>query len=242
MLTFGCSEGVAGICSCGGSCGVFASFASAAPPAIEVSGTPAFRGGGWGYSDEGRYAVAVCICRLADCRDGIDEAKVRAHCGHLRGVPEGAANRRNVELERAKAAVVRGSDMVKGRVLQGVLRVNWVKGACWVNRWRGTDGCIVTKFAEAYVIRGEFRGIWHDYKAHADWLSLPRSFGTSELRNCKSHHHESTSQAHIHTVFKEHVIHAISPIHKIVSVSRLLILWKLQMACSALRDRSTWIL
>jgi hypothetical protein len=112
MLTFGCSDGVAATCSCGGSCGVFALFASAAPPAIDVSGTPAFRGGGCGYSDDGWYAVAVCIWRLADCRYGIDEANVRAHCGHLRGVKDGAANRRNVELERATAAVVRGSDII----------------------------------------------------------------------------------------------------------------------------------
>jgi hypothetical protein len=69
-----------------------------------------------------------------------------------------------------------------------------------------------------------------------------RNVGTSELRNCRSHHHESTSEAYIHTVFKEHVIHAISPVHKIVLVPRLLSLQKLQMACFALRDRSTWIL
>ena len=55
---------------------------------------------------------------------------MRAHCGHLRGVAEGAANRRNVELERAKIVVVRGSDMVKGREVQGVLRVDLVRRVC----------------------------------------------------------------------------------------------------------------
>ena len=40
---------------------------------------------------------------------------------------------------------------------------------------------LVTKFAEAYVIRGKFRGIWHNYKADAlDWLVISRSIGTSE--------------------------------------------------------------
>lgn len=40
---------------------------------------------------------------------------------------------------------------------------------------------LVTKFAEAYVIRGKFRGIWHNYKADAlDWSVISRSIGTSE--------------------------------------------------------------
>jgi hypothetical protein len=67
---------------------------------------------------------------------------VRAHCGHLRGVPDGAANRRNVELERANTAVVRGSDMIKRWEMHGVLRVDLVRSACCVNEWRGTDCCL----------------------------------------------------------------------------------------------------
>lgn len=49
---------------------------------------------------------------MADWRFGNEEAKVREHCGHLRGAKEGAANRRNDELERASAPVVRGSDII----------------------------------------------------------------------------------------------------------------------------------
>ena len=56
--------------------------------------------------------MAVCICRFTDWPYGDDEAKVREHCGHLRGENERAANRRNDELERASAPVVRGSDMI----------------------------------------------------------------------------------------------------------------------------------
>lgn len=94
-------------------------FASVAPPAIEVSGTPTLRGGGgWGYSDEGWYAVAVCICRFADCRYGIDDEKLRMHCGHWRGALDGVANRKKVEEERANAAVERGRAMIVMEYIQ----------------------------------------------------------------------------------------------------------------------------
>jgi hypothetical protein len=59
--------------------------------------------------------VAVCICLLEDWRYVADEAKVRRHCGHLRGADEEAANRWNVEAERANAPVVRDRDMVTTR-------------------------------------------------------------------------------------------------------------------------------
>ena len=116
MLIFGCSAGEAVLRSVDDGCGAVVVIASAAPPAIEVSGTSALRGGGSVYSDSGRYAVAVCICRFADCRYCIDEANVLEHCGHLRGGSDGEANRRNAELERANAPVVRGSDMAVGRI------------------------------------------------------------------------------------------------------------------------------
>ena len=55
---------------------------------------------------------------------------------------------------------------------------------------------LVTKFAEAYVIRGKFRGIWHNYKADAlDWLVISRSIGTSESQvgyEGKSRYSQST--------------------------------------------------
>lgn len=114
MLTVVCSAWEAALRSCGGVCGNVVFFASVAPPAIEVSGTPTLRGGGSGYNDEGWYAVAVCIWRLADWRLGSDEAKDREHCGHLRGANGGAANRRKDVLERTSAPVVRGSDMIVG--------------------------------------------------------------------------------------------------------------------------------
>jgi hypothetical protein len=88
-------------------------FASAFPPAIEVSGTPAFRGGGGGGCNEaGWYAVAVCICLLDDWRYDADREKLRRHCGHLRGADDEAANRGNAEHDRANAPVVRDNDMV----------------------------------------------------------------------------------------------------------------------------------
>lgn len=55
---------------------------------------------------------------------------------------------------------------------------------------------LVTKFAEAYVIRGKFRGVWHNYKADAlDWLAISRSIGTSESQvgyKGKSRYSQST--------------------------------------------------
>jgi hypothetical protein len=54
MLTLGCSDCETALCSCAGGSEDGALFASVAPPAIEVSGTPVLRGGGSGYSDEGR--------------------------------------------------------------------------------------------------------------------------------------------------------------------------------------------
>ena len=118
MLIFGCSAGDTVMRSCKGAFKGVKCFASVAPPAIEVSGTPALRGGGSGNSDEGWYAVAVCICRFADCRYGNEEAKVREHCGHLRGANDGAANRGKFDAERASAPVVRGSDIVVGPDIQ----------------------------------------------------------------------------------------------------------------------------
>jgi hypothetical protein len=83
------------------------------PPAIEVSGTPKLRGGdGGGYRDEGWYAVAVCICRFDDWRCGTDMVKLRRHCGHLRGAGGKVADRKNAEVERERAPVERGRDMI----------------------------------------------------------------------------------------------------------------------------------
>jgi hypothetical protein len=41
----------------------------------------------------------------------VDDAKLRKHCGHVRA-GLGAADRRNVDVERASAPAVRGSDIV----------------------------------------------------------------------------------------------------------------------------------
>lgn len=51
------------------------------PPAIEVSGTPEFLGGGSGVSKEyGWYAVLVCILRFEDICIYCAEEKVRRTC------------------------------------------------------------------------------------------------------------------------------------------------------------------
>jgi hypothetical protein len=58
------------------------SFTCGIVPAIDVSGTPAFRGGGGRFAsrDEGWYAVLVCIFRFDDIRAGCAEEKVRRTC------------------------------------------------------------------------------------------------------------------------------------------------------------------
>jgi hypothetical protein len=62
--------------------GGLVSFTCGIVPAIEVSGTPAFRGGGgrFGSRDEGWYAVLVWIFRFDDMRTGRAEEKVRRTC------------------------------------------------------------------------------------------------------------------------------------------------------------------
>lgn len=88
---------------------------SAWRPAIEVSGTPKFRGGGGvGCRLEVWWALAVCSCRLDEAKWGVKLAKVREHCGHWRRVWGVAAKLlSDTALERVRRAfVVRGSDMM----------------------------------------------------------------------------------------------------------------------------------
>ena len=131
-------------------------FASVAPPAIDVSGTPTLRGGGGcGYSEAGWYAVAVCICRLADCRYGVDEEKARRHCEHWRGVLEGVASRRSVEEERANVAVVRDKDIFVARKIPGCCYRKKVDCVC-----REGEGRVMGaghQIRECDVIRGRSR-------------------------------------------------------------------------------------
>lgn len=58
------------------------SFTCGIVPAIDVSGTPAFRGSGGRFvpRDEGWYAVLVCIFRFDDMHAGCAEEKVRRIC------------------------------------------------------------------------------------------------------------------------------------------------------------------
>ena len=74
-----------------------------APPAMEVSGTPLFRGGGGNESGRlcGRYADAVCSSLFEDARPCIDAEKVRRH---VRAAGVEAAN-----LEKAQDDVTLGS-------------------------------------------------------------------------------------------------------------------------------------
>ena len=80
-----------------------------APPVIDVSGTPAFRGGGGpGSSVVGRYALSVMSWRFEDWKKPFDEEKVRRHRGHRREhlVDEEATRRREVKHAVRGAAIV----------------------------------------------------------------------------------------------------------------------------------------
>jgi hypothetical protein len=122
--------------------------ASGLPPAIEVSGTPVLRGGGGGgCSDEGWYAVAVCICRLDDWRKNADEAKVRVHCGHLRGAEAAAANRWVADAERTNAPVVRDRDIIVEETCRSYCDGEWSDMCDMIVN--GEVRVSVTKFAEA---------------------------------------------------------------------------------------------
>lgn len=60
------------------------SLTSGTASAIELSGTPALRGGGGTDSREwGRYAVAVCSFRLDDDCSRLPELKFRRVKGHV---------------------------------------------------------------------------------------------------------------------------------------------------------------
>lgn len=62
--------------------GGLVSFTCGIVPEIDVSGTPAFRGGGGRFvsREEGWYAVLVCIFRFDDMLAGCAEEKVRRTC------------------------------------------------------------------------------------------------------------------------------------------------------------------
>lgn len=74
------------------------------PPAMEVSGMPAFRGGGGCVSREyGWYAVLVCIFRFEDICEACRQEKVRRALWQT--------------VDRAKVAVglrrIRGADILR---------------------------------------------------------------------------------------------------------------------------------
>lgn len=71
---------------------------------MEVSGIPAFLGGGGpGSSVLGWYALSVISCRLADCRRGLYEENVRKHLGHCLDV---AAEEDEARRSRDESAAV----------------------------------------------------------------------------------------------------------------------------------------
>lgn len=85
------------------------------PPAMDVSGIPAFRGGGgWVSRGYGWYAVLVCIFRFEDIRDEFLEEKDRRTCwqGRREEVAGDEANRKTKLVDDVKGARTRGTDMM----------------------------------------------------------------------------------------------------------------------------------
>src|SRR6187402_1317439 len=79
MLIFSPAGFCAATSYCPGCCGGLVSLTCGMLLAIEVSGMPAFRGGGGGWESReyGWYAVLVCIFRFEDICNDCAEEKVR---------------------------------------------------------------------------------------------------------------------------------------------------------------------
>lgn len=86
------------------------------PPAIEVSGIPAFLGGGNVSSVLGRYA-SVCNSRREYCLDVCETEKDRRHCWHCRPAAEPPAA--NLNMDKAAEVVALGRDMVAHKDRKG---------------------------------------------------------------------------------------------------------------------------
>lgn len=86
------------------------------PLVIEVSGTPAFLGGGGCEPSEyGVYAVCVCILRFEEERDIFEEEKCRRTCSQGL-IEDDVGNEANLNIpidDDVKGTRMRCTDMVK---------------------------------------------------------------------------------------------------------------------------------